>query len=744
MSLVGRKINQFRILEQLGSGGSAHVYVGFDEILQREVALKAVRGRRRLKPEARLRFRREARILSRLEHPNICRIYELVEGPDRDYLVLELLRGRTLRQALEEGLDPALRMVVARQIGRALVAAHAKGIIHRDLKPENIVLVEETAGAAQGKRPARIRAKVLDFGLAQSRADAMGGQEGSDGDSTSTSMGSLQGTAAYMSPEQAQGEPVTLTTDLFTFGLLLQEIFTGQRAYPGDLEFPALLMKVALGETVPVTGVDSDLAALIETLKSIRPEDRGTAAEALARLGWIRDKPQRRRRRFLAAAAIVAALTFGWKYAFDLHRERTAAWAARDAAVQARDQAENLVAFMLEDLSAELEPIGRLGLLRQVAHKTLDYYEAVPELEESAWDRRGIAFRQLGEVLWAQGDSLRATRAIERARDIHQRLTDETPQELEYRSHLAHDEQLLGALYRAQGNLANALVAFQHAEEIHRELIREEPENGEWKHALAEDLSGISFVLDSQGKRQQALELLQQVREILLPLVDDTPEHQEWTYALAVNYNHIGSFLEQKKDAQGALTAYQNAKELSENLLANDPTNRRWQLSLALDMVTVAFALEAFGKKKEALAELRQATELSRRLVEADPTNVNWQYRYAICHSSMGEMLQARGDLEGALQAFQEARAISLYLMELDPHNTDWQHSLAYDNFSVGTVLELQGNLNAATAALEVSQQLYEDLVVKDKSRADWRDELSNVEGQQRRVMAKLASKTKL
>src|SRR5215468_924214 len=131
--LLGRKVGTIRIHKLLGEGGMGAVYAGFDERLRREVALKAVRADA-LTSNGRSRLLSEARVLSRLNHPNICAIYDFVTGDTTDFLVLELIRGKTLREAIRLGIDPAARLGIAERIADALVAAHAQGIIHRDLK----------------------------------------------------------------------------------------------------------------------------------------------------------------------------------------------------------------------------------------------------------------------------------------------------------------------------------------------------------------------------------------------------------------------------------------------------------------------------------------------------------------------------------------------------------------------------------------------------------------------------------
>jgi serine/threonine-protein kinase len=153
--LVGTRIGHIRIEDRLGRGGMGEVFLGFDEVLERRVAVKTLRTDHRLGGRAKSRFLREARLLSRLGHPGICQVYDVVETPDADYLVLEYVPGQTLRAATVGGLDFATKLTLAGKIARALAVAHRAGIVHRDLKSENIMVTPEG------------EVKILDFGIAR-------------------------------------------------------------------------------------------------------------------------------------------------------------------------------------------------------------------------------------------------------------------------------------------------------------------------------------------------------------------------------------------------------------------------------------------------------------------------------------------------------------------------------------------------------------------------------------------------
>jgi eukaryotic-like serine/threonine-protein kinase len=220
---AGQRFGPYEILGKLGGGGMGLVFRAWDERLHREVAVKLLQKNYKM-PGMRERFLQEARAASGLNHPNICTIFDIGEQDGDPYLVMELLEGETLKDRIARGAllaDEIVRYAV--EIADALTVAHAKGIVHRDIKPANIFLVKMPNG--------KFQAKVLDFGLAKIALEVRGGWESRTLDLTLA--GATVGTVAYMSPEQARGEPLDMRSDFFSLGVMMYEMATRRVPFEG-------------------------------------------------------------------------------------------------------------------------------------------------------------------------------------------------------------------------------------------------------------------------------------------------------------------------------------------------------------------------------------------------------------------------------------------------------------------------------------------------------------------------------
>ena len=260
--MVGQTISHYKIVEKLGEGGMGVVYKAEDLKLERPVALKFLAAHAIEDPEHKARFIREAKAAARLDHQNICPIYEIDEADGQTFLAMACLEGQTLKDKIAERplkLDEALNIAI--QTAQGLKAAHQKEIVHRDIKPANLMLTEEG------------QVKIMDFGLAQ-LADR----------SKLTKTTTMLGTPAYMSPEQAQRLPTDRRTDIWSLAVVIYEMVTGRLPFEGERQ-EAVLYAISSEEPEPTTalraGLPLELDRILGKALAKRPEDRYQHADDL-------------------------------------------------------------------------------------------------------------------------------------------------------------------------------------------------------------------------------------------------------------------------------------------------------------------------------------------------------------------------------------------------------------------------------------------------------------------------------
>lgn len=681
-SLVGSQVGHIRLEAKLGAGGMGEVYRGHDTRLDRRVAVKTIRAEQRFDPEMKSRFLREARILSKLEHPSICQVFDLVEGASADFLIFEYVDGQTLKDLFADGrLPTTTTLEIAEKIVLALAAAHRERIVHRDLKPENVMV---TAGGG---------VKILDFGISRAVRDPLRetgpaaapvppapGREMPGGpvtatlrqplpanrevgapretvavpagaktaaiaaeavedpaatlripeevtavtlDADLTQRGFVLGTVRYMSPEQARAEEVAEPSDLYSFGILLQEMLSGLPAYAPRT--PAeLVPDVSAARTVPLEGFDPEITALVERLKSRTPAARPTAAEAAERLRYLLDRParearQRRRRQLTAVAIALLLVVLTVVSVLAVRAAREAERASREAA-----NSRAVVDFVV-NLFNEAAPGQRQGAPLSVAELVDRGAErAAADFADRPLDRARFQ-DEIGMLYWRLGHFPAAQQQLEAALATREQLLP--PGDLE----LARNRYHLGVVV-AERDPAAAEALFTRALGVYREAPAAAVE-------LAGLLNDYGDLLSGSGDLAAARPLLEEALALDLELYGPASgEVAERRITLGKLFLDHGELAAARAQFEPALMAMEARGE------------KGYQVGVVLNDLGLAYRKS--GELERAEAAGRRALAILGPIFGEDHPITG------MALATLGRTLAARGKNEEALNRLEKALAI--------------------------------------------------------------------------------------
>lgn len=352
--LPGSQINRIVIENKIGQGGMGAVYLAYDEKLQRQVAIKSIKPEYLSNTSTQQRFIREAQILSKINHPSICQIYDYIETDHGDFLVLEYIKGQQLYRC---SLNPAQTLDALIALAEALAVAHQHEVIHRDLKPDNVMVADNG------------QVKVLDFGIAQSMNSLSGPRNThAEGDACEkntadlTQKGSLVGTIRYMSPEQARGAQLTTASDIYALGVMALEMLSKKPAYQ-VLETQQLLQDVQDGHLVDIHAVPPAYRPLIALLTQKSADKRPNAEEVVFLLKKIKSAPLEKRRKrlrlgwvFLMVLAVVVVV---WQWqAYSMQQKQSERFDVYQSKIDELVKAsEQIYALPLHNVRPEIDAL---------------------------------------------------------------------------------------------------------------------------------------------------------------------------------------------------------------------------------------------------------------------------------------------------------------------------------------------------------------------------------------------------
>lgn len=704
-----RSFGPYQIVRMLGVGGMGAVFLARQARPGRLVALKLILGGAPTPPQRLARFRLEAEVIARLQHPHIVQVYEVGEHDGLPFYTMEYVDGGNLaRQLAQAPLSARAAAVLVETLARTMHFAHERGIIHRDLKPSNILLTSSSIP------------KIGDFGLAKHLEDTA-----SEPGGVRTESGAILGTPSYMAPEQTRGSTAVLApaVDVYALGAILYEALTGRPPFQavGVLE---TLDQVRNQEPVAPSRLNPQVPRDLQTvcLKCLDKEARRRYASAMELADdlhrFLAGQPLRarpvgvvirswkwaRRQPALAALAAVSCgsliLLVGAALVYQSHLRTTAAQAddnyraARatlnamlgrlgDARVSQvprlkelqRDLLEDALAFYRHALESQTNPDPAVQLDTAVACRraadiqhmlgrreaaVVNYRQAICLVEGlPARDREALnpqviladCYRILGMLSERESEHEPFLRT---AREILERLVQARPNDPELRNHLATCEHNLGFEYQ-RTQRPEAERQYLRAIELRGRLVEDFPKVPDYAAAFAEDYVNLALLYALSNRPDQAGTAYKKVKDLLRPLVHDYPDRGEFALSLAAAYVNYSYVLQEGGQIPEALRLLEQAVESSETVLQREP----------LHFVARARGFEAHGRQAqlhEALGRFADAVKDWDRTVELDDRPDAWKRRVlrAVCLARAGAHIRAMAEAR-QLETNAELPAEGLY-----------------------------------------------------------------------------------
>lgn len=724
-----KQIGPYRILDVLGHGGMGTVYLAEQcDALKRQVALKLIRWSGEHHEMLR-RFEIEREAMARLNHPAVAQVFDAgTTEQGQPYIVIEHIPGEPITTYCDSRrLSLRARLALFVIVCDGVLHAHAKGVIHRDLKPSNILVAETRSGP---------RPKIIDFGIAKAL------EPWSEAAAKATATRLRIGSPGYMSPEAASdgGRAVDVRSDVYSLGVVLYELLAGV----GPFESPPISSSGAgSGEAVESPRPSRRFRGLpIEERRRIASERRvdhrrlvrrlrgeldwiarrATNAKPSARYGtvaslaadvesWMKGLPvsakppsvayrARKTIRRHAVAFATGVLIFATIIGFSIRSN-----ILYSRAETARVQAEELVTFMLDDLSAQLEPRGRLDLLESISRRSLDYFESSTGRDlASAGSRPSLALRQTGVVLATRGDLDAATEAFERARGIDQRRMNQDSGDPSPRLDLVADLELLSAVRSDRGDVRVAGDLLREAEELLRALNRDLPGHVLARRALAAFLVGEGANFERlQNRSETAQAMLEEGQAILQDLLRAAPDDLEVRRQIGEAHYLAGLLaMGSWNDPVAAIRAYEAGIEVFRDLSEMQPDSVTWRLRLAvLQGQGLATAYRYLDRLVEAQEASSAALALFDRLVLEEPGNNRWAHSLCWELLRQGELAALLGLPEEAIAAYRRAaQSQSALVARTTGNHTDWLDALAIAHGELAAALiDIEQYQEAWTAA---------------------------------------------
>jgi serine/threonine-protein kinase len=707
---------RFVVLRHHAEGGLGRVNVARDQHLGRDVALKEIRPDRRGNGTLRRRFLREAEITARLEHPGVVPVYALERDSDGEpRYAMRFIQGHDLAEASRrfhaskaDFTSLAFRDLLQRFVSvcQTMAYAHSKGVIHRDLKPANIMLGDygETL--------------VVDWGIAKliGEADPVSDSDAPSEEGALTAEGSLLGTVGYMAPEQARGEPVDRTADVFALGAILYTLLTDSAPYASG-EFGRRLALARAGRFPPPgqvrRGVPPALQAICLKAMAATPAGRYADAGDLARdvTAYLADEP-------------VGAYREPWRVRARRWMRRHPTWTAGVAATLLVGLlALGIGLAIVSGLNSQLEQSNRdLGKSNRAKDEAL-------EKEKKEREAKGVALEM--ERKEREAKVLALNKAIRSARRALHTLESMTSEETQ------------SAIERQRELRPEQRAFLERVVEFYREEAQEAGSDEEGRARMGSayfQMARLQHRLNLNAVARATYEQAIDAREKLIADFPRASRVAEYRRDLATTYNNLGNLLNDLGEFVASRAAYERAIVLQEKFIEDFPDILGCRLDLARSLVNLSGTLQPLNEFSAARKALDRSLDVLQKLVDDHPRVPLYRRMLAGSQHSLGVLLIGMGDPSTARKRMEEAITLQQKLADEFPGRSDYSLALTTSLNNLGTLLLQMDDLDAAQRISERAQTRSKKLTDEFPAVPEYRQELATSYNNRGKLLMRLGA----